>query len=126
MNIPQNLLYTRSHEWVEELDGGKVRVGLTEHATEQLGDLVFINLPEVDDTVDAEGQFGDVESVKAVSDFLSPVSGKVSAVNDDILDAPESVNADPYGAWFAEISEITNKRELLSAADYEKLLSEEA
>lgn len=126
MNVPKNLLYTRSHEWVEELDGGKIRVGLTEHASEQLGDLVFINLPEVGDSVEAEGQFGDVESVKAVSDVLSPATGTVCAVNDDVLDAPESVNANPYEAWFAEISDVTAKRELLSPDDYEKLLAEEA
>lgn len=125
MNIPKNLLYTKSHEWVE-IDGDKLKVGLTEHATEQLGDLVFINLPEVGDSVEAEGEFGDVESVKAVSDVLSPATGEVSAVNDAVLDAPESVNADPYGAWLAEISNVSAKRELLTPEDYEKLLEEEA
>lgn len=125
MNIPKNLLYTKSHEWVE-IDGDKLKVGLTEHATEQLGDLVFINLPEVGDSVEAEGEFGDVESVKAVSDVLSPATGEVSAVNDAVLDAPESVNADPYGAWLAEVSNVSAKRELLTPEDYEKLLEEEA
>lgn len=125
MNIPKNLLYTKSHEWVE-IDGDKLKVGLTEHATEQLGDLVFINLPEVGDSVEAEGEFGDVESVKAVSDVVSPATGEVSAVNDAVLDSPESVNADPYGAWLAEISNVTAKRELLTPEEYEKLLEEEA
>ncbi len=125
MNIPKNLLYTKSHEWVE-VDGDKVKVGLTEHATEQLGDLVFINLPEVGDSVEAEGEFGDVESVKAVSDVLSPATGEVTAVNEAVLDAPESVNADPYGAWLAEIGNVTAKRELLTPEEYEKLLEEEA
>ena len=94
MNIPKNLLYTKTHEWVEE-DGDTMKVGLTEHATEQLGDLVFINLPEVGDSVEAEGEFGDVESVKAVSAVLSPATGEVTAVNETALDSPEAVNADP-------------------------------
>lgn len=125
MNIPKNLLYTRSHEWVE-INGDTLKVGLTEHATEQLGDLVFINLPEVGDEVEAEGAFSDVESVKAVSDVLSPATGEVTEINEAILDAPESVNADPYGAWFAVIAKVTDKRELLTPEEYEKLLEEEA
>ena len=125
MNIPKNLLYTKTHEWVEE-DGDTMKVGLTEHATEQLGDLVFINLPEVGDSVEAEGDFGDVESVKAVSDVLSPATGEVTAVNETALDSPEAVNADPYGVWLAQIGNITAKRELLSPEEYEKLLEEEA
>ena len=125
MNVPKNLMYTASHEWVE-IDGDKMKIGLTEHASEQLGDLVFINLPEVGDSVEAEGEFGDVESVKAVSDVLSPATGEVTAVNETALDSPEAVNADPYGVWLAQIGNITAKRELLSPEEYEKLLEEEA
>lgn len=125
MNVPKNLMYTASHEWVE-IDGDKMKIGLTEHASEQLGDLVFINLPEVGDQVEAEGAFGDVESVKAVSDIISPATGEVTAVNDAALDSPGDVNGDPYGVWLAEISNVTAKRDLLTPEEYEKLLEEEA
>ena len=124
MNIPKNLLYTKSHEWVL-LEDDKAKVGLTEHATEQLGDLVFVNLPEVDDEVEAEEALGEVESVKAVSDVYSPVTGKVCAINEEVVDDPAKVNADAYDSWLVEISDITAKRELLSPEDYEKLLAEE-
>ena len=87
---------------------------------------MFINLPEVGDQVEAEGSFGDVESVKAVSDIISPATGEVSAVNDAALDSPGDVNGDPYGVWLAEISNVTAKRELLTPEEYEKLLEEEA
>ena len=118
MNVPKNLMYTASHEWVE-IDGDKMKIGLTEHASEQLGDLVFINLPEVGDQVEAEGSFGDVESVKAVSDVLSPVSGVVKAVNEELLDNPALVNEDPYGAWLIQVEQMTDEEELLDAAAYE-------
>ncbi len=125
MNVPKNLLYTASHEWVE-VNGDTLKLGLTDHAAEQLGDLVFINLPEVGDQVVAEENFGDVESVKAVSDIISPATGEVSAVNEAALDEPGSINSDPYGVWLAEIKNVTAKRELLSPEDYEKLLEQEA
>lgn len=125
MSVPKNLMYTRTHEWVE-VTGDKVRLGLTAHAAKELGDLVFINLPEVGDSVEAEGEFGDVESVKAVSDVLSPATGEVSAINEEALDSPKSVSEDPYGVWLGEISNVTEKRELLTAEEYEKLLEEEA
>ena len=126
MKNPTDLLYTKSHEWVKKLDDGTVKVGLTDYAQHELGDLVFINLPEVGDQVEAEGSFGDVESVKAVSDIISPAAGEVSAVNDAALDSPGDVNGDPYGVWLAEISNVTAKRELLTPEEYEKLLEEEA
>ena len=123
MNIPKNLLYTKTHEWVEE-DGDTMKVGLTEHATEQLGDLVFINLPGEGDQVTAGEAFGDVESVKAVSDLVSPVTGVVAAVNEELLDAPEMLNSDPYGAWIMKVENVTDTEELLDASDYEAFCAE--
>ena len=125
MNTPKNLMYTESHEWVE-INGDSMKMGLTAHAAEELGDLVFINLPEVDDEVVAEENLGDVESVKAVSDIISPATGKVAAVNEAALDDPGSVNADPYGVWLCEIANVSAKRNLLTPEEYEKLLAEEA
>lgn len=125
MNIPKNLMYTASHEWVE-INDDTMKIGLTEHAAEQLGDLVFINLPEVGDSVEAEGEFGDVESVKAVSDIISPATGKVTAVNEAALDEPGSINSDPYGVWLAEIGSVSAKRELMNPEEYEAFLAQEA
>ena len=122
MNIPENLKYTRSHEWVEFLPDGAARVGLTDHAQDALGDLVFVNLPEAGDAVTAGEALGDVESVKAVSDIFCPVTGTVRAANEALLDAPEAINADPYGAWLVEVEAITGQEELLDAAAYEEYL----
>ena len=119
MNIPENLKYARSHEWVEFLPDGAARVGLTDHAQDALGDLVFVNLPEAGDAVTAGEALGDVESVKAVSDIFCPVTGTVRAANEALLDAPEAINADPYGAWLVEVEAITGQEELLDAAAYE-------
>ncbi len=124
MNTPKNLQYTRSHEWVEMLDGG-ARIGLTDHAQDALGSIVFVNLPAVGDSVTAAEALGDVESVKAVSDVLSPITGTVSAVNEELLDAPEKINDDPYGAWLIETSDVTGTDELLSAEAYEAFCAEE-
>ena len=125
MNIPAELKYSKSHEWVKELVDGKVQIGLTDHAQSELGDLVFVNLPEVGDELTVEESFADVESVKAVSDVFSPVSGTVSAVNEDLLDAPEMINADCYAAWLVEAEGITESEELLDAAAYEAFVKEE-
>ena len=119
MNIPENLKYTKSHEWVEFLPDGAARVGLTDHAQDALGDLVFVNLPEAGDAVTAGEALGDVESGKAVSDIFCPVTGTVRAANEALLDAPEAINADPYGAWLVEVEAITGQEELLDAAAYE-------
>ncbi len=126
MNIPKNLMYTKSHEWVELVNDTTVKTGLTEYATTQLGELVFINLPEVGDSVSADENFADVESVKAVSDVICPATGEVTAVNEELLDSPGSINQAPYEAWLVEISNVSEKRELLTAEEYEKLLAEEA
>ena len=121
MSVEKGLLYAKSHEWVKE-EGGEFVVGITDYAQSELGDLVFVNLPEEGDEVTMGESFADVESVKAVSDVLSPISGVVSAINEAILDAPESINSSPYEAWFIKVKDVTDKEELLSAAEYEEFL----
>ena len=125
MNFPAELLYSKSHEWVQMLDDTTALVGITDFAQDSLGDLVFVNLPMVGDSVNAEEALCDVESVKAVSDVISPVTGVLAAVNEELLDAPEKLNEDPYGAWIARIEQITDKAELMDAAAYEAFTQEE-
>lgn len=125
MKLLDELRYSKSHEWVEALEDGNVRIGLTDFAQSELGDLVFVNLPEVGDEVECGESFADVESVKAVSDVFSPVTGVVKEVNEELLDAPEKINEDPYGAWFIVVEEITEHEDLLDAAQYEALCEEE-
>jgi len=124
MNFPADLKYTKSHEWVKTLTDTTVEVGLTDYAQSELGDLVFVNLPEVGDGVIAGDTFADVESVKAVSDVYSPVTGEVAEINEVLLDSPETINSDPYGAWFARIKNVSAYDELMDAADYEKYVAE--
>ena len=119
MNTPDHLRYTKSHEWVLFADDGTAKVGLTDHAQDALGDLVFVNLPQVGDALTCGEALGDVESVKAVSDVISPVSGVVKAVNEELLDNPALVNEDPYGAWLVQVEEVSDEEELLDAAAYE-------
>ena len=118
MNIPSDLRYTKSHEWVEQLAEGKVRIGLTDHAQHELGDIVFVNLPQEGDAATRGESFADVESVKAVSDVYSPVSGRISAVNEALLDQPAAINEDAYGAWLVEVESIEGSEELLTAEQY--------
>ena len=124
MNIPAELSYTKSHEWLR-VDGEVSVVGLNDFAQDSLGDIVFVNLPQPGDPVTAGEPFGDVESVKAVSDVISPVSGVVKAVNEELLDNPALVNEDPYGAWFIQVEDVTGQEELLDAAAYEAHCAEE-
>ncbi|MBR2684700.1 MAG: glycine cleavage system protein GcvH [Erysipelotrichaceae bacterium] len=124
-NYPEELKYTRSHEWVKEEDGHYV-VGLTDYAQDALGDIVFINLPEVGDSVAKEEAFADVESVKAVSDVFSPFDGTVLEVNEELLDEPQKVNEDPYGAWLIKVEKTGENEELLNAEEYAKVVAEEA
>ena len=119
MNVPKELMYTKSHEWVKTVYDTTVMVGLTDYAQDALGDLVFVNLPEAGDEVTAGEAFADVESVKAVSDVYSPVTGTVEEVNEALLDAPESINESPYDAWLVKIGSVTDTEELMSAAEYE-------
>ena len=123
MNIAKNLFYTKSHEWVKKNDDGTAYVGLTDFAQSELGDLVYVNLPQEGDVVTVEESFADVESVKAVSDVYSPVSGTVEAVNEELLDAPQLINETPYDAWFIKVSDISAEAEFLSAEEYEALIS---
>lgn len=118
MTHPEELRYSRSHEWVKKLEDGTVLIGLTDYAQDALGDLVFVNLPEEGDEVTAGEAFADVESVKAVSDVFSPVTGTVAEVNEALLDAPEMLNEDPYGAWLIKVENITDEEELLDAEAY--------
>ena len=122
-NVPAELKYTKEHEWVSELTAdGTVRIGVTDHAQSELGDVVYVDLPEVGETIDAEATFGEIESTKSVSDLFAPIAGEVIAVNEDLADAPETVNSDPYGAgWLIEVrpNDAADIEGLLSAADYE-------
>ncbi len=124
MNFPAELKYSKSHEWLKEEDGVSV-IGISDFAQDALGDVVFVNLPEVGDDAVAGEAFGDVESVKAVSDLISPVSGTVCEVNEDLLDQPELLNEDPYGTWIIKVENVTDTEELLDAAAYEAFCAEE-
>ncbi len=122
--IPENLRYTKTHEWVKDEDGLSV-VGLTDFAQSELGDIVFVNLPEVGDEVVAGESFADVESVKAVAEVISPVSGVVAEINEELMDKPEMINEAPYDAWFIRISDVTDTENLLDAAEYSDFCEEE-
>ena len=121
MSNPIELKYSKSHEWLAE-DG---TIGISDFAQEALGDVVFITLPAVGDAVTTGESFGDVESVKAVSDLISPVTGVIVAVNDELDASPELLNEDPYANWIIKVEEITETEELLDAAAYEAFCAEE-
>lgn len=124
MSVPQDLQYTKTHEWVR-IGDGVATIGITDHAQEELGDVVFVELPEGGASFEAGDSFGAVESVKAVSDLYAPVGGEVAEVNSALEDAPEKINDDPYGeGWILKLR-VSGEADLLSAADYEKLLEEE-
>ena len=125
MTFPEELKYTKTHEWVKYQDDGTAYIGITDYAQDQLGALVFVNLPAEGDALEAESSFADVESVKAVSDVNSPVSGTVLKVNDALADQPELMNSAPYEAWFVLAGEITGTAELMTAAEYEAFVAEE-
>ncbi|HKH35827.1 MAG TPA: glycine cleavage system protein GcvH [Rubrobacter sp.] len=125
MNIPEDLQYTKSHEWVR-IEGETATIGITDHAQDELGDIVFVELPEEGDTFDAGESFGTVESVKAVSDLYAPVGGEVVEVNSALEDAPENINEDPYGeGWIVKLR-TTDEADLLSPEEYEKVVEEES
>jgi glycine cleavage system H protein len=126
MAYPANYKYTKEHEWID-VDGAKGTVGITDYAQSSLGDIVFVDLPKVGDKVEAGKIFGSVESVKAVSDLYAPASGTVTAVNEELANAPEKINADANKTWMLKL-DLTDGAQadgLLSAADYEKFISEE-
>ncbi len=127
MKIVQGLFYSNDHEWVK-VEGNKAKIGVTDYAQHAMGDIVYVELPEEDDELEAGDSFGVIESVKAASDSFTPVSGKVLAVNEDLEDDYGVINSDPYGSWIVEI-EMSNPEEveaLMDAAKYEDFTSEEA
>jgi glycine cleavage system H protein len=119
-NIPADLRYAASHEWARLEADGTVTVGISDHAQEALGDVVFIELPEVGKTLNAGQEAGVVESVKAASDIYAPVTGEVIAINEALTDSPENVNNDPYGSWFFKLkpADVSELDKLLDAAGY--------
>ena len=125
--LPGDLLYTSDHEWLRREDDGTVTIGITEHAALALGDLVYVELPEVDQDVDSAGEMAVVESVKAASDVYAPISGSITAVNEDLADDPEKINNDPYGdGWIVRMSPAgdIDESELLAPDAYQALLDE--
>ena len=127
MNFPEDLKYTRDHEWAR-IKGNRVTVGITDFAQDQLGDVVYVELPDVGDVVKKGEAFGVVESTKAVSDLFAPVSGKVVEVNDPLADAPETVNEDPYEEGWMIVVEVADPKDLgdlLDPATYQKFVEEE-
>jgi glycine cleavage system H protein len=128
MELPEDLKYTREHEWVS-IEGAVATIGITDHAQEQLGDVVFVELPSVGDRVEKADAFGVVESTKAVSDVYAPLSGEVTEVNDDLPDNPELINEDPYGdGWMVKITlgDKADLDDLMTADEYRKFIEETA
>lgn len=124
MKVIENYFYTKSHEWIQLLEGGTALIGLSDYAQNELGDLVFVNLPEVGDDLIVGEMFADVESVKAVSDVFAPINGKVLEINEELLDAPQKINEDPYGAWFVKVEGDVKPETLLDATAYQEYLTE--
>lgn len=127
MKVLENLLYTQEHEWLK-VEGNTVTFGITDYAQHMLGGIVYVELPEEDDELDAGDQFAVIESVKAATDIMSPVSGKVIAVNEDLDDEPETMNEKPYEAWMVkiELSDASELESFLDAKAYEELCTKEA
>ena len=124
MNVPAELYYSKTHEWIR-MEADEAIIGITDFAQDALGDVVFVDLPAIGDTVTAGEAFGDVESVKAVSELICPVSGMICDVNQALEDAPELLNEDPYGAWIIKVSPVEDQEELLSAQAYAAFCAEE-
>jgi len=124
MNLPENLKYTKDHEWIK-IENGIATVGITEFAQGELGDIVYVDVESVDETIDRDEVFGSVEAVKTVSDLFMPLSGEVTVFNEDLEDTPEKVNSDPYGdGWMIKIKISDNSQidDLLDAAAYKKII----
>lgn len=127
-NTPSDLRYTREHEWARKEDDGRITVGITDYAQDQLGDIVYIQLPELGAAVTAGDPMGEVESTKSVSDIYSPITGSVAEVNTEVVENPESINQDPYGeGWLVVLdpSDLTEFDALMTAEEYEQFLVEE-
>ena len=128
MKFPEDYLYTKQHEWVK-VNGDIATIGISDHAQKELGDVVFVELPKVGDTFDTNEPFGNVESVKAVSEVFCPVAGEVVEINQELVASPQWVNEDPYGdAWFIKlkISSPEELKELFNAGEYEQYVAEES
>tara|TARA_B100000315_G_C14549213_1_gene574832 strand:- start:29 stop:403 length:375 start_codon:yes stop_codon:yes gene_type:complete len=124
MNIPQSLKYTKEHEWVRE-DGDTVTVGITDHAQGELGDIIFVEFPEIGQKIERDEPFGTIEAVKTVADLFAPISGTVTEINETLDDSPESVNQDPYGdGWMVKVSvsEAGELDNLMSAVQYQEMI----
>ena len=119
MNFPKELKYTKDDEWIKMLDDTTALIGITDYAQDQLNDIVFVTLPAVGDEVTADTPFGDVESVKAVSDLVCPVTGVGAEVNEELDGSPELLNSDPYGNWIIKVENITGYADLMDADAYE-------
>ena len=125
--LPEDCKYSKEHEWIR-MDGEIGTIGITDYAQQQLGDVVYVELPDAGSSVEAMQVFGSIESVKAVSELFSPVSGEVLETHDDVMDAPEKVNQDPHGAWLIKVklSDASQLDSLMSAADYQAYVEKEA
>ncbi len=124
MRDERDISYLKTHEWVD-IEGDTAYVGIDDFAQEQMGDIVFVNLPEVGDEVEAGEVFGDVESVKAVSDLFCPVTGKVVEVNENVLESPGLINEEPYESWLIKVEEITEQGDLIDRKEIEAIIDEE-
>jgi glycine cleavage system H protein len=127
MTIPKDLFFTENHEWIS-VDGKEAVVGISEHAQDELGDIVFVELPSVEEELDQFEEFGVIESVKAVSDVFMPVSGIIVEVNEDLMDQPELINEDPYGSgWLikVEVKDKSDLEELMDSAEYKAFIEGE-
>jgi glycine cleavage system H protein len=126
-DLPGDLLYTKDHEWLRREDDGSVTIGITDHAQSALGDLVYVELPEVGQDVDEGGDMAVVESVKAASDVYAPIGGSVAAVNDELADDPENINSDPYGdGWIVRLqpADAIDESALMVPDDYQQFIDE--
>lgn len=126
MKNPTDLKYSKTHEWVRLEADGTATLGITDHAQSELGDVIYVELPAVGSSLSLDEPFGTVESVKAVSDLMAPLTGQVVKVNSDLVDAPEAINSDPYGCWMivVEVSDPSEVAALLSANDYTQFTEE--
>jgi glycine cleavage system H protein len=126
-NATANLLYSKEHEWVLQLEGNRVRIGISDYAQKALGDIVFVETPQVDDEISANESVGTIESVKAVSEIYTPVSGTVVSVNEELEDAPETINEQPFEAgWLLEVemSNLEELKSLLNEDEYQAFINE--
>ncbi|MDD3612797.1 MAG: glycine cleavage system protein GcvH [Caldicoprobacterales bacterium] len=126
MKLIEGLYYSKDHEWVK-VEGEYATIGITDYAQDSLGDVVYVELPDIDDELDAGDEIGIVESVKAASDIYTPLSGKVVAVNEELVDTPEAINKDPYASWIIklEISQVEELEKLMTSQEYEAFIKQE-